>query len=192
MRVIRSALQSALLAILLGSIAASTVHAQKRETPAREYRDAEYGFSLSLPAGWKWVGPYRWGDQETNVIFREPGTAQEVKLYVKALKDPEIIPAETMNKKLFKAAEAKARQRIQEGSKDFKNREDSFELGTIGGRSALSWAADFTQDGRHMVEYFTRVRSENTNALFFVIVPPKQLESLKQRLDPIMETLQIP
>jgi hypothetical protein len=43
-----------------------------------------------------------------------------------------------------------------------------------------------------MVEYFTRVRSETTNALFFARLPAERLDDFKTHIDPIIFTLQIP
>jgi hypothetical protein len=158
-----------------------------------EYRDGESGVSLSLPPGWIWTGPERSGNRESTLFLREPGSGQEIKLYVKNLDPPEeIMPAKKMDKRLVKQARRKAGQRIREGFENYRNREDSFELRAINGRSGMRWVADYTQNGRKMVEYFARVRTENTNALFFARLPAEQLDDFMVRIDPVIETLQIP
>jgi hypothetical protein len=177
-----------LVASLLCTIAGSFAYSQ-----ANEYRDSDSGVSLDLPPGWRWIGPERRGNHESILVLREPGTGREIKLYVKNLEPPEeTTPARKMNKRLLKQAQRKADQRVREGFENYRNREDSFELKPINGRSALSWAADYTKDGRKMVEYFTHVRSENVNALFFAKLPAEHVDDFKRRIDPIIETLQIP
>jgi len=149
-----------------------------------------HGVSLSLPAGWRWTGPDRWGDQQTTLSLREPETHQEVLLYVNILGTPEVIPAPEMDK-ILRGVKYKIRQRIEEGYKDYHLRDNSCQLRSINGRSALSWVSEFTDHGHNMVDYLTRVRSENTNALFFVKLPAGHLDDFKGRVDPIIETLQI-
>jgi hypothetical protein len=62
----------------------------------------------------------------------------------------------------------------------------------LGKRIRFRSRADYTQNGRKMVEYFTRVRSETTNALFFARLPAERLDDFKTHIDPIIFTLQIP
>jgi hypothetical protein len=158
-----------------------------------EYRDNESGVSLSLPPGWRWSGPERLRDQESVLFLKEPGTLQVVRLYVKILQPPEkTIPAEKMNRRLLKQAKGKVEQQTKEGYENYRLREDSCQLKAINGRSALSWVADYTQNGHNMAEYFTRSRSEKANALFYSRLPPEQFDDFKARIDPVIETLQIP
>jgi hypothetical protein len=74
------------------------------------------------------------------------------------------------------------------GSRDS---EDSCKLKAINGLSALSCIADYTVHGQNMVEYQTRVRSENTNAFLFARMRAEQLDDFKTRMAPIGETLQM-
>jgi hypothetical protein len=43
-----------------------------------------------------------------------------------------------------------------------------------------------------MAEYLTLVRGQNALALFFGFIPANDLDSYRKRLDPIIETLQLP
>jgi hypothetical protein len=157
-----------------------------------EYHDEQSGVSLSLPPGWTWTAPRALEDQKSILTLKESETAPILLLYVTLL-DPaeEVMPAQKMNHRLLKQAEAKVRQRTSEGYENYRLRENSCILKSINGRSALSWVDDYTVRGNHMVEYLTRVRSEKTNALFYARVPAGQLEDFKMRVDPIIETLQI-
>lgn len=157
-----------------------------------EYHDEQSGVSLSLPPGWTWTGPRPMEDRKSILALKEPGTAPTLLLYVKILDTAEeVMPAQKMNHRLLKQAEAKVRQRTSEGYENYRLRENSCILKSINGRSALSWVDDYTVRGNHMVEYLTRVRSEKTNVLFFARLPAGQLEDFKMRVDTIIETLQI-
>ena len=50
----------------------------------------------------------------------------------------------------------------------------------------------FTRDGEKMVEYLTLVSGDNAFAPFFAQVPYAELGALRQRLDPIIDTLRLP
>ena len=160
------------------------------------YRDSESGVSLSLAPGWSWTGPHRSVDQKgakSTSIFKEAGSDQELRLWVQILDPPETItPAEKMNRRLLKQVQRKVEQRTREGYQNYHLRQGSCKLHPINGRSALTWVADYTDQGRSMVEYWTRVRSENTNALLYARLPAEELDDFKVRVDPIIETLQIP
>jgi hypothetical protein len=158
-----------------------------------EYHDDQSGVSLSLPSGWTWTGPKPMEDQKSILSLKEPETSHILRLYVKVLDTPEeVMPAQVMNRRLLKQAQAKVRQRTSEGYENYRLRENSCVLKSINGRSTLSWVDDYTVGGAHMVEYLTRVRSDKTNALFFARLPAAELDDFKARADPIIETLQVP
>lgn len=157
-----------------------------------QYHDEQSGISLSLPPGWTWIGPKPLEEQKSIVSLKEPETAQIIRLYVQVLETPEeVMPAQKMNHRLLKQAEAKVRQRTSEGYENYELRRNSCVQKSINGRSALSWVDDYTVSGNRMVEYLTRIRSDKTNALFYARLPADQLEDFKRRIDPIIETLQI-
>lgn len=156
------------------------------------YRDSEYGVAVSLTPDWKLSPPMRWGDQQTTYELREVGTKQKAFLYFQILHIPQVMPAKAMDKRLMRGVEHKVDQRIAEGYQGYHLRPDSTVLHAVNGRSALTWVAEYTEKGRSMVEYLTRVRSENTNALIFARMPAEQLDDFKSRIDPVIETLQIP
>lgn len=158
----------------------------------KEYRDRRFGVSVSLPVGWKWTGPKRWGDQESTTIFKEPRTHPELKLYVKLLRTPENLSPEEMEKKLLSEAEYKVGQRRHEGLKDYRLRERTYQRSLVRGLPALSWACELTHRGENMVEYLTRIRNVKSNALFFAFLPAGELEDFKKRVDPVIDRSEIP
>ncbi len=184
----RSLVATIFLAVFLSLILTAPAYSQM------EFRDDKSGVTLSLPPGWTWNNLVNERDEQTSlVVFRDAGSGIELTLYVHMLVPPEAMtPAEKMNRRLLKQAQAKVRQRLREGYQDYHLRESSLTLRTINGRSGLTWVADYIDHGRNIVEYFARARSENTNALFFARMPPEQLDDFKAKVDPIIETLQIP
>ncbi len=159
------------------------------------YQDSESGVALSLPPGWTWTGPNRWADEKgakSILLLKEAGTTHELRLWIQNLDPPETMtPADKMDRRLLKLPQRKIEQRTREGYQNYRLREGSCELHPINGRSALTWVADYTDRGQHMVEYWTIVRSENTHALLYGRVPAEQLDDFRTRVNPIIETLQI-
>jgi len=182
-----TAFRGFLLASVVCLLTAGSLYPQ-----ANVYRDGKDGVSVSLPPGWGGIGPSRWGNQESSTIFERPGPLPGFQLYVKILSTPDEFSVDEMDKKLRRGVDEKVIQRREEGWEDYRLRNDSLERRSIGGRQALSWVAEFTNHGKNMVEYLTRVRSERTNALFFVVLPAEQVDGFKKRADPIIDTLQIP
>lgn len=93
---------------------------------------------------------------------------------------------------LLRSPELKAGQRVAAGVADYRIRPGSVERRTVGGRPAVSCLADFTRGDVKMVEYLTWVSGENAFAQFFAQVAADELDGLRHRLDPIMETLKLP
>jgi len=83
-------------------------------------------------------------------------------------------------------------QRVASGLSDYRIRQGSIEHRTVGGRQVVSCIAEYTRNGAVMVEYLTWVAGENALAQFFAQVPPSELDALRCRLDPIIQTLKLP
>lgn len=177
------------LAALLSLILTAVAYCQQ------DYRDGQSGITVSLPEGWIWSNQPR-HDQKTRtevVVFQDSAAGAKLNLYMQTLDPPEAITAaDKINRRLLKQAQAKVRQRLREGYENYHLREGSLDSRAISGHSALTWVADYTENGREMVECLTRARSENTNAIFYARAPAEQLADLKTNVDPIIETLQIP
>jgi hypothetical protein len=156
-----------------------------------EYRDPEFAVSVKLPKGWEIAKAFRWGDQETTAPIMAAGAEEAIRLYFKMRPNPAKSEEET-RKLLLADPEAKARQRVMAGIADYRIRPNSVEPRTIGGRPALACVADFTQDGQKMVEYLVWVSGDQANALFFARAPYADLGGLRQRLDPVIESLKLP
>jgi erythromycin esterase-like protein len=156
-----------------------------------EYRDPEFAVSLKVPQGWKVGEAYRWGDHETTARLIGPENADGGRLYFKMSPNTARSEEEAYTM-LLRNPESKAAQRVAAGLEDYRIRPGSVERRTIGGRPALSCLADFAQGGVKMVEYLTWVSGENALGQFFAQVDALELDALRHRLDPIIDTLRLP
>ena len=158
--------------------------------------DKTYGVSFRLPEGWSVQTSWRWGDRESTIAFNDPRkipeqAAPSLNYYPRAGSLPGT--PEGVQETLRKAAENKVTQRRTEGLPTYRLRPDGCQPRTVGGHAACSCIAEFTgKSGTPMAEYLTFVRTANTGALFFGVIPVKGLDSYRKRFDAIVETLQIP
>jgi erythromycin esterase-like protein len=159
------------------------------ESGAAEYRDPDFPVFIRLPKGWSVAQAWRWGERETTMTFQAPQMAGQ--LYFKLRSNP--AKSEEEARELLRAeVDAKTAQRVSSGLTDYKVRDASIQRRTVGGHPALSCIADFTQNGEPMVEYLTWVSGDGAGALFFARVPAEELNALRMRLDPVIESLKLP
>jgi hypothetical protein len=162
-----------------------------------EYRDSQYGVSLSVPPWWWFTAVRRWGDHENTLQLWEQGSQARAALYYKIFTTPQQLTPNETDKQLLRQITAKARQRKREGLEDYHVRENSYEQRMVNGRPAISWVGDYTEHGKNgkkknMSEYLVRVRSDKVNALFFASMPTEELDHFREDFDNVIETLEIP
>jgi hypothetical protein len=134
---------------------------------------------------------FRWGDHETTARVIGPQNWDGGSLYYKIGRN-RAASLEEDAANLLAQPEAKAAQRVASGLSDYRIRPGNVTRRTVGGRPALTCVADFTRDGAKWVEYLTWVSGQNSSALFFAQVPASELDALRQRLDPIIDSLMLP
>ena len=157
-----------------------------------EYHDPDFPVSVKLPDGWT-VRPVvlSGGPEKTVALINTQGTS-ESSLYFKMRPNPAATKEEAY-RFLAGRPEVKARERATAPTlADYRIRSDSAERREVGGWPALSCVADFTLHGVKMVEYMTWVNGEKATAFFFARIPAAGLAALRQRLDPVIETLKLP
>ncbi len=160
-------------------------------TGPTEYRDPEYAVSVKVPQGWRVGEAFRWGDHQTTTRLIGPGSLDAGRLYFQ-MRPNTARSEEEAYTLLLANPESKAALRVAAGLADYKIRPGSVQRRAVGGRPAVSCLADFTLGGVKMVEYQTWVSGETAYALFFAQVAAPELDALRQRLDPIIETLKLP
>ena len=158
---------------------------------ATEYRDPEFAVSVKLAKGWSISQAFRWGDHETTAPIVAADTKEAGRLYFRMHPNPTKSEDEA-RQALLAEPEGKARQRVSAGLSDYRIRPNSIEPRTIGGRPAIACVADFTQNGDKMAEYLVWVSGDQANALFFARATYADLDALRRRLDPVIETLKLP
>jgi len=168
----------------------SQVKARVTEGGFTEYFDPNSSVVFKLPEDWKLNPTMRWGDQETTVSFASPDKSF-ASLYFRVRRVAEKLTPEQRAKLLADAAPQKATQRRQGGVADYKIKDGSCRTRTVGGRAAYSCIGEFTERGAAMAEYLTWVDSDSIHALFFARVPAAEIEALRERLDPVVESLKI-
>jgi erythromycin esterase len=159
--------------------------------------DMTYNVSFRLPERWGVKNSRRWGDQESTVIFDDPLKTSEQtgpSLYYRSFTAPLLGKSELIQETLQQEMDSKVIQRQkQQHLTTYHLLPDTCEARTVGGHAARSCIAKFTSElGTPMAEYLTLVRSQNTLALFFGFIPANDLDSYRKRVDPIIETLQLP
>lgn len=158
--------------------------------------DMTYNVSFRLPEQWVVKNSWRWGDRENTVLLDDPQKTFEQTgpaLYYRHFAVP-LGKSAGIQVELQEEMDSKVIQRQTEGHlPTYHLLPGSCQARTVGGQAARSCIAQFTaESGTTMAEYLTLVRTENTLALFFGFTPANYLDSYRKRLDPIIETLEIP
>jgi hypothetical protein len=154
--------------------------------------DPKAPVSFQLAPGWSVQNGLRWGNHETTLWFTESGVDTSASLYYQYPVTPD--PPADAQAALREGIEAKVRQRINdELIVDYQVRPNSIQTRTVGGNPAISFIADFTQNGEPKVEYMVRVLGKTAKAHFFVMTTATaDVDEFFKRLDAIVATLQIP
>jgi hypothetical protein len=186
------------------AVAASTANAKAPSVPAVaadvpppnmsvELHDTTSGVSWKAPPGWHFAPIQRWGDHQSTVrIMGAEWPKIRPTLYYRIFENPQEMSPRVISRQLLRQINGKVRQRKEDGFQNYRVREGSAEQLLVNGNSAVRWVADYAESGDDMSEYLVRVRTDHTNALFYAFMPAKELDSFRQRFDPIIETLEIP
>jgi hypothetical protein len=155
-------------------------------------RDEEYGVSVTLPANWTLDRAGQAGEQARSLFFDVRGqTEVKANLYYRISQSPLPEPTGSYEAALRDDAQKKAADRINLYP-GYANRADSFVYRTVNGYPALSWTADYTDNGRKYSEYLTRVRGPSGIALFFMTAPAETIGAVRPDFDRLIETIHLP
>jgi hypothetical protein len=156
-----------------------------------EYHDTEVPISFTLPSGWKVGQVMRFGEGENTAPLLDADDKLVASLYFKARPNPARSEDEAYNA-LLPGVEAKAAQRVSQGNADYRIRAGSITRRMVGGKTALSCLGDFTVGGVRTVEYLTWVAGDNAVGFFFGRTSFDVVGTLRQRVDPVIDTLKLP
>lgn len=174
--------------------------------------DRKFDLSLTMPKGWTLV---RAGRSSTGLSFfgfdaaEFPGswrvwlqlgywkrsTAENAWLRQLSVEFPKPTTKDEMSAWLKRFSQLRTESRIKDKG-NFTNyllRADSFVSRTIGGRPALSWLCDYTdQAGRAWNEYVTVIYSEDIVAQPFIQAPREHIAAARSAFDALVETIRSP
>lgn len=180
LRLIRAGVYAAVL-----SVARAAGPQVMTEAADGTLRDETKGVSVRLPDGWTMQGGRRYGDGEQTVMFTRGESWCGLWYFVQ--KTPPRTAAE-VEASLAQGIEEKTGQRLRAGFSGYRVLPDSRRTHEVNDQPALTWQAEYQEDGRRMVETLTRVETPIAIALFFSRVPADQ----PLDITPLSATLQLP
>jgi hypothetical protein len=160
----------------------------------RTISDAEYGVSLTYPAGWTAVRAFRWGadfDKTTLVIQPPQSGARGVSIFYQRFGRETQRPAEIKDwfRSLFQEKEATKQSELP----GYKNDPRSLKFGTTAtGLPTCSYLARFTRDGRRLAEYYLRVAGEKTYVMVLTQGPVADVEALREEIERMANSVRLP
>ena len=167
-----------------GELAA--IHQRSADGPT-EYRDEQFGISLTVPSGW-YVHRQRGEDMHSqNVVhFIEPEAVAVCAYAFKKPKDPEL-QAETG---LREAAEKEIIDR-QKIFKDYTVRLNSWASRSVAAAPGVSVVADYVHGQEPMVEYLTFMRTKAIDSLFVLRIKAGLFDGIRPTVDKIIDSIQL-
>lgn len=164
----------------------------KMKSSTKRFSIPEYGLTGMAPATWIYR---REGSPEAGeltlyfTIPDRPGIAP--RMYCKFFDQDRGMSAQAIQQWLEENIQSKSAQRVQSGLTDYKVR-PKIVSSNIRGRPAISWSADFTKDNVAWTESLTRIYSPKSTALFFLIAPSKEVDSLIDDFTRLIEDTVLP
>jgi hypothetical protein len=163
--------------------------------PNNSIRDAVYGISVTLPAGWEVRSAVRWGkNNKENTIFLKPmwPLVATPSLYYQPRSNFDSPAPDKVEAHFRYTAGTKAQQRINSGLSDYRNIEETFEPTQINGRPGFRYMASYTRNGKIYLEYFIRVLGDTMMAMFFVQAPADEMDIVRREVDQMAATIHVP
>ncbi len=169
-----------LVRFVAGGINADLASISQR-TPGEsvQFHDADTGVSFTAPTDW--------------VVWRARNGQPSGQVLIRTL-DPEADTADGgmrlfLTSSLSDAAKKSARAWIDEdlqGNPQIKVRPDSWKDVTVDGRPGVSYVADYTENGKPLVQYLTRVVGQKYSELLVITATPDKFDALKTQFDTIV------
>jgi hypothetical protein len=146
------------------------------------YEHSKIGYTLTLPPGWLTADM----PAPENLLLADPEMAGLV--YIWATRSA--VEKNAIERRLREDVEEKIKTRLQE-FKDYKVRPETSQPRQIGQYKGFSCLADFADRGQPMAEYLTWIRSESVFMLFIARAEPAEIDGLRDRLDRLIESVQL-
>jgi hypothetical protein len=169
-----------------GAMMSSELSAIRRADQSSIYHNGEFGFSLSVPAGWTAeeasLGAMTDGKKMVQLVDSDSSALVTLTVEPRKLKTEPTV--EGMRKEV-------ERNTTQPAFPPQKMRTDSLQDKQVGGHPALSWIADGTgmMDKSPVIAYTVWVRSTALKAEFSAKVDPQEFARLQPLLEAIINSL---
>jgi hypothetical protein len=153
-------------------------------------QDPDAPISLRLTSEWALRSATRYGNNENTLAFEEIESQITMRLYYQ---NPSSQPRPADTETAMHNWLVTRRQQERKTKPDFRIRPDSQQKRVIGGHPALSFIADYTDQGQARVQYTVRVLGKTSRGHFAVDIPATDdIVDFVKRFDPIVNSLQIP
>ncbi len=168
--------------------------------PNNSIADRKLGLSATLPAGWTIVSATRlmpdfnnpvWPDGFTGIQLLSPEA--QPRIMYQSITDGKAIAATEVDAWLRnRASQIAANKSVGRGVTEYKNRPAGFVSRTVGGRPAMSWAADYKRDGKDWIEDVTLIYGEHIHAMIVVQALATEIEAIRPKFESLVESVRLP
>ncbi len=182
----------ALVAAATVSVRAQTSNAQNKAHSFGALENGVYhnnltGIDFTVPSDWVIVSQSRSSTEDAQVIKLKNSISKQVGTVWLKQRNADPADLEVLMKGRL---DDKASQR--NNFQDYRDRPESVQHLTIGGRPALSAVADYVSAGQKMVEYLTWVDGEKSRVVFVGRIPASELADFQTRFDPLIQSAVVP
>ena len=170
-----------------GPVLAEMVAARRSDsTEPLRYTDSKFGVSFTAPPNWSVLPVEFPGKPEQNLILLDP----EMQGHAFVWEGQYTAAAADIESLLRKEAEQKIPGR-EKTFVEYRVRPGSMQTRKVGAQPAISYIADYKENGKAMVEYLTWVRSEQVFTQFGMRAAAGDFDAFRRRVEPILESLRI-
>jgi hypothetical protein len=156
-----------------------------RTTPVN-YQDAKVGMAFTASPGWI-MKPHEVPEKdEASVFMLDPESKASAWVWARQIKTEKPQVAQQLRANVDWLIEHRG-----SALKGYRLRPESIQLRRIGENQALSCIFDYLEGEHKMIEYPTCVRNENVNVCFVADIAASDFDELRQRFDPIVETVKL-
>ena len=148
-----------------------------------EYKDAKFGFTLSMPSGWCGYQTDQDNPTESGVHLIDPDATAINHLDVDTIESLGLEASQPVREMLEPHLDKMSQHRAS-----LSIREDSWVERTVGGRPAVSVIVEFVDQGKPMAVYIVAVAGETTFTKLKSATTPDKLEKAKAQIDQIIAT----
>jgi len=164
---------------------------QELANPDGKFFDPVHRIMVKIPSGWSVKQAPHWGTNESTIFLSDPDHPEAApSIYHREYDQPNEMSPSDAEAWLRQEAAAKAAQRVAGGATDYVN--GDMESRTIADRPALTWTADFTQNGQPWSEYLTRIYSPNGTTLFFLLAPKSDMPAMIPQFEQTINATVVP